>query len=129
MDSLLSFLALLIFSGVFVACGAMILAPQHQVPGGSNLLRLQAGFLSPLYPWLQPLYFIGAFLTIFGTLYGTIEVAPAVLRELFEAFKPGQAARHAPRLRRWAVLWAGLTAAKYHKLICALLQLWNARSE
>jgi len=29
-DSTLSFLAVLIFSGVFVACGAMILGPQQQ---------------------------------------------------------------------------------------------------
>jgi len=107
-DSLLSFAAVIIFSGVFVACGAMILAPQHKVPSGANLLQLQAEFLSPLYRWLQPLYFVGAFLTIFGTLYGTIEVAPAVLRELFEAFRPGGVEAHAVRLRWWSVLWAGL---------------------
>ena len=107
-DSLLSFVAVLIFSGVFVACGTMILRPQHQVPGGSNLLQLQAEFFNPIHRWLQPLYFIGAFLTIFGTLYGTIEVAPPVLRELFEAFRPGEAAKHAARLRWCSVLWAGL---------------------
>jgi len=107
-DSLLSFVAVLIFSGVFVACGATVLGPQHKIPGGSNLLQLQAAFVSPIYPWLQPLYFVGAFLTIFGTLYGTIEVAPAVLREVAEAFRPGSAERHASRLRLWSVIWAGI---------------------
>lgn len=107
-DSVLSFLAVLIFAGVFVACGAIVLGPQHKVPGGTNLLRLQAEFVSPLYPWLQPLYFVGAVLTIFGTLYGTIEVAPAVLRELAEAIRPGSADRLASRLRFWSVLWAGV---------------------
>ena len=37
-DSALSFLAVLIFSAVFVACGAVILGPQQKIPGGSNLL-------------------------------------------------------------------------------------------
>jgi len=106
-DSLLSFLAVLIFSGVFVACGAIVLGPQHKVPGGANLLQLQAEFISPNYPWLQPLYFVGAFLTIFGTLYGTIEVAPAILREMAEAVRPGSAEKYAAPLRRWAVIWSG----------------------
>lgn len=104
-DSVLSFVAVLIFAAVFVALGAMVLGPQHKVPGGSNLLQLQAEFVSPLYPWLKPLYFVGAFLAIFGTLYGTIEVAPAILRELADAFRPGSAERQARRLRFWSVLW------------------------
>lgn len=107
-DSVLSFLAVLIFAAVFVACGAVVLGPQHQVPGGTNLLGLQAEFMDPLYAWLQPLYFMGAFLAIFGTLYGTIEVAPAVLGEFVEAFRPGGAARFGSRLRIWSVAWAGL---------------------
>jgi len=108
MDSLLSFLAVLVFAGVFVACGAKVLAPQHQVPGGTNLLTLQAQFISPLYPWLKPLYFLGAFLAIFGTLYGTVEVAPPILYEFAEAIAPGSSARYGQRLRNWAVAWAGL---------------------
>src|SRR6185436_16055923 len=35
-DCTLSFAAVLIFSAVFVACGAIILGPQHKVPSGSN---------------------------------------------------------------------------------------------
>ena len=106
-DSILSFLAVLVFSAVFVACGAVILGPQHRIPGGSNLLELQAGFVTPVYPWLKYVYFIGAFLTIFGTLYGTIEVAPTVCREIAHAFQPDYAARHATKLRFLAVSWAG----------------------
>jgi Natural resistance-associated macrophage protein-like len=107
-DSVLSFLAVLIFSAVFVACGAVVLQPQHQVPGGTNLLGLQAEFMDPLYSWLQPLYFIGAFLAIFGTLYGTVEVAPAVLGEFVEAFRPSDARRFASRLRFWSVAWVSV---------------------
>ncbi len=106
-DSALSFAAVLLFSGVFVACGAVILGPQHRIPAGSNLLALQAEFVTPIYPWLKHVYFVGAFLTIFGTLYGTIEVAPTVLRELVCAFSPEYALRHATRLRTIAVGWSG----------------------
>ena len=106
-DSALSFLAVLIFSGVFVACGAIILGPQHKIPGGGNLLALQAEFVTPVYPWLKYVYFVGAFLTIFGTLYGTIEVAPTVWREISYAFDPDYATRQASRLRLLAVSWAG----------------------
>ena len=106
-DSMLGFLAVLIFAVVFVACGATVLGPQHKIPGGGNLLQLQAEFVSPLYPWLKPLYFAGAFLAIFGTLYGTIEVAPAVLRELVEALGPGSAERYARKMRFWSVAWVG----------------------
>jgi len=63
------------FQRRFVACGAVILGPQHRIPAGSNLLALQAEFVTPIYPWLKHVYFAGAFLTIFGTLY-----APSKLR-------------------------------------------------
>jgi len=106
-DSILSFLAVLAFSGVFVACGAVVLGPQHRIPGGNNLLELQAGFVTPVFPWLKYVYFVGAFLTIFGTLYGTIEVAPTVWRETAHAFKPDLAATAATKLRFLAVSWAG----------------------
>ena len=57
-------------SGVFVACGAMILGPQHKIPGGGNLLacpicfdarkldqgelvaNAQLGGATPLWEWI-----------------------------------------------------------------------------
>jgi len=122
-DSVLSFLAVLIFSGVFVACGTVILGPQHKIPGGSNLLALQAEFVTPIYPWLKYVYFVGAFLTIFGTLYGTIEVAPTVLREVVLAIDAGYATKHAKKLRFIAVSWTsfgGLVVLVW-TLICHLI--------
>lgn len=107
-DSILSFVAVILFTAVFVACGATVLAPQHKVPSGANLLGLQAEFVTPIYPWLKWIYFLGAFLAIFGTLYGTIEVAPTVLREMAAAINPALADKHAVRIRRWSVLWVGL---------------------
>jgi hypothetical protein len=107
-DCTLSFLAVFVFSAVFVVCGTVILGPQHKIPSGADLLTLQAEFVLPFYPWLRYVYFVGAFLTIFGTLYGTIEVAPAVLREMVCALDPDAPSTQAPQLRLWSVLWVGL---------------------
>jgi hypothetical protein len=76
---------------VFVICGAAVLEPQHKVPDGSNLLSLQAEFVASVHPWLKHVYFAGAFLAIFGTLYGTVEVAPTVMREMAIALRPQRA--------------------------------------
>jgi hypothetical protein len=80
-DCTLSFTILLLFSAVFVACGTGILGAAHNVPDGNNLLNLQAEFVEVTSQWLRPFYFVGAFLALFGMLYGTIEVAPSVMRE------------------------------------------------
>ncbi|MBC8243155.1 MAG: Nramp family divalent metal transporter [Verrucomicrobia bacterium] len=107
-DCTLSFAIVLLFSAVFVACGTEILGQAHKVPSGNNLLNLQAAFVEATSPWLRPFYFAGAFLALFGTLYGTIEVAPAVMREIQNAF-PRSAAGMAPaKTRRITLLWVGL---------------------
>jgi hypothetical protein len=107
-DCTLSFAIVLLFSAVFVACGTEILGQAHKVPYGNNLLNLQVVFVEATSPWLRPFYFAGAFLALFGTLYGTIEVAPAVMREMQNAF-PRSAAGIAPaKTRRITLLWVGL---------------------
>ncbi len=104
-DCTLSFSAVLIFTAVFVIGGAAVLEPQHLVPAGSNLLSLQAEFLAVLHPWFRPVYFAGAALAVLGTLYGTIEVAPTILREMARALRPAVTERLEPRLRTWAINW------------------------
>jgi hypothetical protein len=62
-------------------------------------------------PWLKPLYFVGAFLALGGTLYGTIEVAPTVARELVAAVMPvGRKPPEDAVLRRVCVRWCGFGA-------------------
>lgn len=111
-DGLMSFAAVCFFTLVFVICGKMILGPAERIPSGTNLLNFQAEFVMPLLPALRHLYFLGAFLTIFGTLYGTLEVGPAILREMTHAWRgavPENADRSVElRHRRAAILWAGL---------------------
>jgi hypothetical protein len=105
-DCTLSFAIVLVFSAVFVASGKLLLGPAHQIPGDGNFLEYQARFVTSLHPWLYPLYAIGAFLTMFGTLYGTLEIAPTILRETVLAvapnwLKPGRS----HRLRMVAIIW------------------------
>lgn len=109
-DSVSSFLAVLIFTVVFASLGALILRPLEQIPGGTDLLSLQAQFLTPIFPALRYLYFIGAFLAVFGTLYGTIEVAPAIWREAALAIDPRF---DGAKVRVWALAWVGATAAMF----------------
>jgi hypothetical protein len=106
-DCTLSFLAVLIFMAVFLALGTAVLGPQHKVPAGMNLLSLQAEFVTGVHPSLKYIYFSGAFLAVLGTLYGTIEVAPTILRELMVAFDSDRASWVNPKVRRWSVGWVG----------------------
>jgi len=107
-DCTLSFAIVLLFSAVFVACGTEILGQAHKVPDGNNLLNLQAAFVEATSPWLRPFYFVGAFLALFGTLYGTIEVAPAVMREIQNAFPQSKSAIAPAKTRRITILWVGI---------------------
>ncbi|MDP7050431.1 MAG: Nramp family divalent metal transporter [Verrucomicrobiota bacterium] len=107
-DCTLSFAIVLLFSAVFVACGSEILGQAQKVPDGNNLLNLQAAFVEATSPWLRPFYFAGAFLAMFGTLYGTIEVAPAVMREMQNAFPRSATGVDPAKTRRITILWVGI---------------------
>ena len=107
MDCTLSFLAVFVFTAVFVACGAIVLGPQGKVPSGTNLLALQAEFVTPIFPGMKWVYFGGAFLAMFGTLYGTIEVAPTILRELLIASDLALRSKAIANSRTWSVVWVG----------------------
>jgi hypothetical protein len=104
-DCTLSFLIVIAFSAVFVASGALVLGPKHELPGDAGFLEHQAQFVTQLHPWLYPLYVLGAFLAMLGTLYGTLEVAPTVLREMVLSVRGDMAEHESNRLRRWALWW------------------------
>ena len=122
LDCSLSFVAVLIFSVVFVACGHIVLGSQHRVPGGADLLTLQAQFVGAGGAWLTPLYFAGALLAMGGTLYGTIEVAPTILREMVAAFGWQRLSADEPRVRAWAVRWCSFMGLGL--LLATLAQRW-----
>ena len=84
-----------------------MLGPQHQIPGDGNFLDHQAQFVTQIHPWLFPLYVGGTLCAMLGTLYGTLEVAPAILRETIRLLDVhDDTVEQASRLRRLAILWA-----------------------
>jgi len=110
-DCTLSFAIVLVFTTVFVASGKLVLGPLHQIPGDGAFLEHQAQFVTSLHPWLFPLYAFGAFLTMVGTLYGTLEIAPTILRETALAVAPDRLADGAARrMRRLAICWCTAVA-------------------
>jgi hypothetical protein len=105
-DCTLSFLIVLLFSAVFVASGKLVLGPVRQIPSSETYLDHQAQFVTQIHPWLYPLYVTAVFLAIAGTCYGTLEVAPVVLRESAVALRTGWLTRAGPqRMRLLAISW------------------------
>jgi Mn2+/Fe2+ NRAMP family transporter len=104
-DCAISFTLVVGFSAVFVASGAMILGPEEVVPDEDSLLNLQARFVTGIHPLLLPLYVTGAFLTMLGTLYGTIEIACAIADEIVRSFFSEWTDQKAQRLRRGVLCW------------------------
>jgi Mn2+/Fe2+ NRAMP family transporter len=124
-DCAISFTIVFLFSAVFVACGTEVLAVHEQIPKGDNLLTLQAEFVAVVSPWLKPIYYAGAILAMAGTLYGTIKVAPAILRELARALLPEKAKLwQSSRLERVAVIWVCLGG-----VVVLVLKLATASSQ
>ncbi len=109
-DCSISFIIVIAFSAVFVASGTIVLAPEHKIPDEKNLLNLQAEFVVGLSPVLLPLYVAGAFLTMLGTLYGTLEVAHTVLNEMARSVNDAWAAQHQRRLKTYTVSWCAVVA-------------------
>jgi len=109
-DCSISFLLVIGFSAVFVASGALILGPNHKVPDENNLLNLQAELVTNLHPWLLPLYVVGAFLTMLGTLYGTLEVANSFVNEAARVVRPTLLAKTFKRLKNLTLGWCAAGA-------------------
>jgi hypothetical protein len=97
-DVAISFGCVVAFSTVFLVLGAVILSPLHQVPHDSEILFVQANFLTRLHPDLFPLYFLGIVMVFLGTVYGTFEIQARALNECLSAVRP-EWARLLPRIR------------------------------
>ncbi len=115
-DCSISFLVIIVFSAVFVASGALILGPNHKIPDENNLLNLQSAFVTGIHPWLLPLYVAGAFLTMVGTLYGTLEIACSIASEMAHTISRKFAVCYSQHIRSITIIWCVVGA-------CAIL-LW-----
>jgi hypothetical protein len=98
-DAGISFLIVFLFSAIFLTCGTELLRPQQILPDGTDLLTLQSAFVGSGLPGLRAVYFAGALLAMLGTLYGTIEIAPTIGRELLQAL--GRPIKNLQRWHRW----------------------------
>jgi hypothetical protein len=74
------------------------------------MLNLQAQFVTRVHPWLLPLYVIGAFLTMLGTLYGTIEIACSIADEIMRTLLADWSKERARRIRLTAITWSASVA-------------------
>lgn len=104
-DCAISFILVVVFSAVFVASGVMFLGPEQTVPDEANMLNLQAKFVTQIHPWLLPLYVVGAFLTMIGTLYGTVEIACSIIDEIMRAIRREWTESQSHRARYAMIMW------------------------
>jgi uncharacterized membrane protein YqaE (UPF0057 family) len=109
-DATLSFVVVVLFSGVFVASGAIVLGPEHKIPDERNLLNLQAQFVTDIHSALLPLYVVGALLTMIGTLYGTLEVACSMVLEIIRSANYRFAATYRRQIKWVTVAWCAVGA-------------------
>jgi hypothetical protein len=62
--------------------------------------------VTQIHPWLYPLYVVAVFLAMGGTMYGTLEVAPTILRETILAMGRNRFESSDPRrIRKLAISW------------------------
>ena len=117
-DTVTSFVCVVLIAVAFTLMGALILQPQRLVPDGLELVSHQAAFLTGLAAWLKPLYDLAIFLAFFGILLGGPEMAYRLWSAYLESV-PALGRRLKPRLVRAAAI--GWT------LIPALIILWTLR--
>ena len=104
-DCAISFSLIIIFSAVFVTSGVELLGPEEQLPSSSNMLGQQSEILTAVHPSLYHLYVAGAILTMFGTLYGTIEIGVAIVTEILRSFNRLWTNANRQRIERAVLIW------------------------
>ncbi len=115
-DMLLSFSMVAMFSIIFLVLGASILAPARLVPHESELLSVQARFLTELHPRLTPLYIVGIVTVFLGTIYGSFELQTRALYECGRVVSNRWKRATISSFRRFVVLY-GVTSG--------LLLIWT----
>ena len=107
-DSVVSFVAIIIFAAGFMIGGARMLHTAELIPAGMKLLEHQAKFLTEIRPWLIYLYDVGVFLAIAGTIYGAFEVYTRTVYEVLRAVFVGLRNIKVEKVRPWVLLYVGL---------------------
>ena len=102
-DTVASFVSIVLIAGCFAILGTVLLQPRQLVPDGVDLLNYQASFLTTLSPLLLPLYQISVFFAFFGSIYGGPELAYRVVHEYLRTL-PRWRDRLSPTKLRWLII-------------------------
>ena len=117
-DTVTSFVCVVLIAVAFTLMGALILQPQRLVPDGLELVSYQAAFLTGLAGWLKPLYDLAIFLAFFGILLGGPEMAYRLWASYVDSLPALRRRVNHRLLRAAAIGWT---------LIPALIILWTLR--
>ena len=117
-DTVTSFVCVVLIAVAFTLMGALILQPQRLVPDGLELVSYQAAFLTGLAGWLKPLYDLAIFLAFFGILLGGPEMAYRLWASYLDSLPALRRRVNHRLLRAAAIGWT---------LIPALIILWTLR--
>ena len=107
-DSIASFAAVIFFAAGFMISGARLLHAEQLIPSGVKLLEYQAQFLTRIHRWLLPVYDMGVFLAIAGTVYGAYEVYTRTAFECLRTVFPGLRKITVNQVRPWVCLYVGV---------------------
>lgn len=118
-DTVLSFVMIVLIAGAFAILGTVILQPQKLIPDGVDLLNHQAQFLTTLSPALLPLYQLSVFLAFFGSLYAGPEMGFRIYHEYLLTLT-----RYRDRLPTRTIRWTVILWTQ----VGGLTILWLSRS-
>lgn len=107
-DGVISFGCVVIFTMAFMILGANILHPQEIIPSGSQLLSVQAEFLTVFHPKLLYFYQIGVFMAFFGTILAAYELYVRAFHECLKPVLPKIRSMPINKLRPWVVGYCGI---------------------
>lgn len=81
MDLSIAFIVIAIVSSAYMIAGALLLGPNQLLPQDAKLIQDQVIIFEHMADWLKPLFQIGVFFALFGTVYAGFEAASRMLFE------------------------------------------------
>jgi len=81
-DLSLAFIVVSIISAAYMIAGAILMGPPHnKLPTDTKLVQNQLVIFTYLADWLKPIFQVGVFFALFGTVYAGFEAATRMLYE------------------------------------------------
>jgi len=81
MDLAIAFIVIAIVSSAYMIAGTLLLGPNQILPQDAKLIQDQVIIFEHMADWLKPLFQIGVFFALFGTVYAGFEAASRMLFE------------------------------------------------